>query len=140
MALVVVLLGAGAPAVSALLIAALLACPLMMLIIHGTTRSSSASPRRQNTSQLRQGFRPARCRSTKRGAFDDVPRLGHGRLDDDQLRGSWCCCSWSGSLWRLSRCHAEPGVTGPRPHPPQKSFSPNAMPAVRLTTTSTSSD
>jgi uncharacterized membrane protein YdcZ (DUF606 family) len=43
LALVVVLLVAGAPAVSALLIAALLACPLMMLIIHGTTRSSLAS-------------------------------------------------------------------------------------------------
>jgi hypothetical protein len=43
LALVVVLLVAGVPAVSALLIAALLACPLMMLIIHGTTSRSSAS-------------------------------------------------------------------------------------------------
>jgi hypothetical protein len=32
------------------------------------------------------------------------------------------------------------GVTGPQRHPPQKSCSPIAMPAVRLTTTSTSSD
>ena len=43
LALVVVLLVAGAPAVSALMIAALLACPLLMLIIHGTTGSNSAS-------------------------------------------------------------------------------------------------
>jgi uncharacterized membrane protein YdcZ (DUF606 family) len=48
LAMVVVLLVAGAPAISALLITAplitvLLACPLMMLIIHGTTRSTSAS-------------------------------------------------------------------------------------------------
>jgi hypothetical protein len=43
LALVVVLHVAGAPAVSTRLIAALLACPLMMLIIHGTTRSRSAS-------------------------------------------------------------------------------------------------
>ena len=35
---------AGVPAVSALLIAALLACPLMMLSTFATTRSSSASP------------------------------------------------------------------------------------------------
>lgn len=38
LALIVVLLVAGVPAVSALLIAALLACPL---IVHRTTRSSS---------------------------------------------------------------------------------------------------
>ena len=58
LALVVVLLVAGAPAISALritalLIAVLLACPLMMLIIHGTTRSSSVShprPEHQSTS------------------------------------------------------------------------------------------
>ena len=37
------LLVAGAPAVSALLIAALLACPLLMLIMFATTRSGSAS-------------------------------------------------------------------------------------------------
>ena len=43
LALVVVLLVAGAPAVSTLVIAALLACPLMVLIVHGTTCSSSAS-------------------------------------------------------------------------------------------------
>lgn len=41
LALVVVLLVAGAPAVSALLIAGLLACPLLMLF--ATTGSSSAS-------------------------------------------------------------------------------------------------
>jgi hypothetical protein len=41
LALVVMLLVAGVPAVSALLITALLACPLMMPIIHRTTRSSS---------------------------------------------------------------------------------------------------
>ena len=43
LALVVVLLVAREPAVSTLLIAALLTCPLMMLIIHGTTRRSWAS-------------------------------------------------------------------------------------------------
>ena len=42
LALVVVLLVAGAPAVSALLIAGLLACPLLMLIMFATTGSSSA--------------------------------------------------------------------------------------------------
>jgi hypothetical protein len=41
--LVVVLLVAGVPAASALHIAALLVCPLMMLIMLGTTRSGSAS-------------------------------------------------------------------------------------------------
>jgi hypothetical protein len=43
LALVVVLLVAGVPAVSALLIAALLACPLMMLIMLGTIHGSSAN-------------------------------------------------------------------------------------------------
>ena len=43
LALVVLLLVAGVPAVSTLLIAALLACPLVMLLIHGTTSRSSAS-------------------------------------------------------------------------------------------------
>jgi hypothetical protein len=43
LALVVVLLVAGAPAVSALLIAAPLACPLLMLIMFATTGTSSAN-------------------------------------------------------------------------------------------------
>jgi hypothetical protein len=41
--LIVVLLVAGAPAAFALLITALLACPLMMLIMFGTAHGSSAS-------------------------------------------------------------------------------------------------
>ena len=117
---------------------ALLACPLMMLITFATTRGRSASHPRTGHQPIPSRLRPARCRSIKKGAFDDVPRLGHGGLDDGHM-GSWCCCYWLGSLWRLSRCHAEPGEAGPQRHPQQKSCSPNAMPAVRLTTTSTSS-
>ena len=53
LALVVVLFVAGVPAVSVLLIAALLAGPLMMLIIHGTTsRSSVSHPRSEHQPTL----------------------------------------------------------------------------------------
>jgi putative membrane protein len=74
-ALVVVLLVAGAPAVSALLIATLLACPLMMLIIHGTTCSSSASHPQTEHQPTPARFSPSQI-PVERGAFNDVPRLG----------------------------------------------------------------
>ena len=48
LALAVVLLLAGVPAVSALLTAALLACPLMMLIMLGTRSSSASHPQTEH--------------------------------------------------------------------------------------------
>jgi hypothetical protein len=59
LALVGVLLVAGVPAVSALLVAALLACPLMMLILHGTTSRSSVSHPRPEHQPTPSRFSPS---------------------------------------------------------------------------------
>jgi hypothetical protein len=59
LALVVVLLIADASAASALQIAALLACPLMMLILHGTTSRSSVSHPRPEHQPTPSRFSPS---------------------------------------------------------------------------------
>jgi hypothetical protein len=63
--LVVVLLVADVPAASALFITALLVCPLMILLMLVTTRSSASYPQTAHRSTP-QGCRPARCRLTER--------------------------------------------------------------------------